>query len=88
MKKRSLLLFLTTAFVSFLFAPVPGNAQIPGGPGDGGEDGAPLEAEAVDKSELWEKAKARGRKSVGSATDEPDDSGKINPLELQPEHPN
>ena len=83
MKKRNLKqLVLAVVFAGFLLAPAMIHAQIPGGPGDGEEEGAPEAAESADKSDLWRQAKERGRKSVDSATDEPDDSGRINPLEL------
>ena len=82
MKKQNLVRFVLAALTAgFLIAPAMVKAQIPGGPGDGAAE-APLEDESVDKSDLWQKAKERGRTHVGSATDEPDDSGKINPLEL------
>ncbi len=82
MKKRNVMLFaLAAVMTGFLFDPAMVSAQIPGGPGDG-SDATPLEAESVDKSDLWKKAKERGRKAVGSDSDEPDDSGRINPLEL------
>ena len=82
MKKRNFVRsVLTAVFAGLFFAPVMIHAQIPGGPGDG-EAEAPLENESVDKSDLWQQAKERGRTNVGSATDEPDESGKINPLEL------